>query len=159
MVYSHYYSVFEGQTFVIQAESEAVENPATTREILRGMDDLRRHGIRVLLVFGKGARFEAELCTRHGARVHAKTNRLVIPETALPRIRQERSRIARSVEELCVASTIPCCVIAESAIRVERRIGHGSTGVPAGFDLQAIRSVLETGCSLRHSWSRFVAAA
>lgn len=143
MIYSHYYSVFEGQTFVIQAEGEAVENPATTRDILRGMDDLCLHGIRVLLVFGKGTRFQAELCTQHGARAHAETNRLAIPETALPRIEQERSRIARSVEQICVASTIPCCVISESAIRVERRIGHGSTGVPSGFDLQAIRWVLE----------------
>ncbi len=143
MVYSQYYSEFEGETFVIQAESEAVENPATTRAILQGIHDLLRHGIRVLLVFGKAARFETELRTKYGARTHPETNRLVIPETALPRIQEERSRIAGTIEEICKAGTIPCRVIGESAIRVERRIGHGSTGVPTEVDVQAIRSVLE----------------
>ena len=143
MVYSQYYSEFQGETFVIQAESEAVKNSATMRGILRGIDDLLRHGIRVLLVFGKGARFEAELRKEYGARAHPETNRLVIPETALPRIQQERSRIAGAIEEICEADKIPCHLIAESAIRVERRIGHGSTGVPTVLDLQAIRSALE----------------
>ena len=61
MVDGHYYAQFAGKTFVIQAEGEAVENAATTREILRGMEELRRHGIRVLFVFGKGAQFADEL--------------------------------------------------------------------------------------------------
>ena len=143
MVYRQYYAEFEGETFVIQAESEAVENPATTRTILRGIDDLIRNGIRVVLVFGKAAQFEAELRAQYGARVHPETNRLVIPETALPRIREERSRIAGTIEEICEASGVSCRVITESAIRVERRIGHGSTGVPTEFELPAIRSVLE----------------
>ena len=143
MVYGQYYSEFEGRTFVIQAEGEAVENSATTRAILRGIDDLLRHEIRVLLVFGKGTEFEAELRTKHGARVHPETNRLVVPETALPRIQEERSRIARTIEEICEAGTIPCCAIAESAIRVERRIGHRSTGIPAEFDVRAAQSVLD----------------
>jgi len=143
MAYNQYYSEFEGETFVIQAESEAVENSTTTRAILQGIHDLIRHGIRVLLVFGKGTQFEAELRVEYGARAHPETNRLVLPETALPRIQEERSRIAGTIEEICEASTIPCCVIAESAIRVERRIGHGSTGVSTEFDLSAIRSVLE----------------
>jgi len=143
MVYSQYYAEFKGKTFVIQAESEAVENATTTRAILRGIDDLLRHGIRVLLVFGKGTPFEAELRTEYGARAHPETNRLVIPETALSRIREERARIAGTIEEICRAGEIPCCVIPESAIRVERRIGHGSTGVTTGLDVPAIRQVLE----------------
>jgi acetylglutamate kinase/predicted GNAT family N-acyltransferase len=143
MVYGQYYSEFQGKTFVVQAESEAVENSATTRAILRGIDDLLRHGIRVLLVFGKAAPFEAELRAKYGARTHPETNRLVIPETALPRIREERSRIAGTIEEICRAGAIPCAVIPESAIRVERRIGHGSTGVPTEVDVPAVRSVME----------------
>ena len=102
MVYSRYYSEFEGETFVIQTESEAIENSTTTCAILQGIDDLIRHGIRVLLVFGKGTRFEAELRMEYGARTHPETNRLVIPETALPRIHEERSRIAGTIEEVTV---------------------------------------------------------
>lgn len=35
MVYSQYYCVFEGETFVIQADSKAVENRATTARTTR----------------------------------------------------------------------------------------------------------------------------
>ncbi len=143
MVDSQYYSKFEGETFVIQAESDAVENSTTTLAILRGIQDLLRHGICVLLVFGKGTQFEAELRTKYGARTHPETNRLVIPEMALPRIQEERSRISGIIERICETSDIPCSVISNSAIRVERRIGHGSTGVPTVLDVQAILSVLE----------------
>ena len=52
-------------------------------------------------------------------------------------------RIIRSMEEMCSADEIPICVIPRSAIRVERRIGHGSTGVPACFDLHDIQSALQ----------------
>ena len=142
MPYSQYYREFEGQTFVIQAEGEAVENSTTMRAILGGIQELIHHGIRVVLVFGKGVRFEEELRTTFAARPHPETNRLVIPETALTRIREQRSRIAGDIDAICRTCTIPCCVIPESAIRVERRIGHGSTGVPTEFDIEVIRSVL-----------------
>ncbi len=79
---ARYYSEFAGETFVIQAEAEAVENAATTLAVLRGIADLLRHGIRVLLVFGKGTQFEEELRTKYGARPHPETNRLAIPEAA-----------------------------------------------------------------------------
>ncbi len=143
MVYSHYYSQFAGQTFVIQAEDEAVENPGTTRAVLNGMEDLLRHGIRVLFVFGKGGQFAAELRKDYGVAAHPETNRLVIPELALPRIERERTRIIHCIEQICAADKIPFRVIPQSAIRVERRIGHESTGVAAHFELPAIRSVLE----------------
>ncbi|MFC1597219.1 GNAT family N-acetyltransferase [Planctomycetota bacterium] len=143
MIYSRYYSEFKGETFVIQAEGEAVEDSATMRAILQGIDDLLRHGIRVLLVFGKGTQFEAELRMKYEARTHPETNRLVIPEAALPRIREARARIADAIEGICEGNPVPHCVVPESAIRVERRIGHGSTGVPTEFDVEAIRSVLE----------------
>ncbi|MBM4094909.1 MAG: hypothetical protein FJ276_36690, partial [Planctomycetes bacterium] len=61
MVHGDYYSDFQGATFVVQVDDEAVEVPATTRAILRSMDDLVRHGIRVLCVFGTGTQFEASL--------------------------------------------------------------------------------------------------
>ncbi|MBN2293778.1 MAG: GNAT family N-acetyltransferase [Pirellulales bacterium] len=142
MVYSQYYSEFEGGTFVIQTEGEAVENSATMLAILQGVQDLLSHGIRVLFVFGKGPQFETELRDKYGARTHAETNRLVIPEAALPRIREERARISGMIESICDAGNIPYSLIAESAIRVERRIGHGCTGVPTDLDVRAIRSVL-----------------
>jgi acetylglutamate kinase/predicted GNAT family N-acyltransferase len=141
-VYGHYYSQFAGQTFVIQAEDEAVENPDTTRVILQGMDDLLRHGIRVLFVFGKGAQFAAELRGYYGVTAHPETNRLIIPELALPRIEQERAKIIRSIGEICSANAIPYGLIPQSAIRVERRIGHGSTGVTARFELPEIEATL-----------------
>ncbi len=137
-----YYSEFKGATFVIQAEDEAVENPTTTLAILRGASDLLAHGIRVLLVFGKGTEFEDELRTSFGARPHPETNRLVLPETALTRIREERNRILRVVEELCETNDIPSCVLPESTIRVERRIAHGSTGVVTEVKTQAIQVAL-----------------
>jgi acetylglutamate kinase len=143
MVYGHYYAQFAGKTFVIQAEDEAVENAATTCEILRGMEQLRRHGIRVLFVFGKGAQFADELKRDFDVAPHPETNRLIIPESALPRIERERMRVIRSVEEICRAGEIPIWVVPRSAIRVERRIGHGSTGVPAHCDLLDIQSALE----------------
>ncbi len=142
MVFSQYYSEFEGQTFVIQAEGEAVENSVTMLAVLRGVQDLLRHGIRVLFVFGKGPRFEMELCEKYDARPHVETNRLVIPEAALPRMREERSRIMGMIEGICDDNDIPRSLIPESAVRVERRVGHGSTGVPTDLDARAIRSVL-----------------
>jgi len=142
---TRYYSEFSGETFVIQAEAEAVENAATTLAVLQGIGDLLRHGIRVLLVFGKGAEFEEELRTTYGARPHPETNRLVIPETALPRIQEERSRITGSIEAICQAESIPFGALAESVVRVERRIGHGSTGIPTELNREAIRSVLQQG--------------
>ena len=138
-----YYARFAGKTFVIHAEDEAVENAATMREILRGMQQLRQHGIRVLFVFGKGTQFAGELKRDFGVVPHPETNRLIIPESALPRIAQERTRIIHAVESVCEAEAIPICVVPRSAIRVERRIGHGSTGVPAYFDLQDMRTALE----------------
>ena len=140
---ARYYSEFDGETFVIQAEAEAVENPATTLAVLRGIEDLLQHGTRVLLVFGKGAKFEEELRGTCGAKPHPETNRLVIPETALPRLQQERSRIAGSIDRICKDRSIPCRIFAESEIRVERRIGHGSTGIPLKINVPAIRPVLE----------------
>ncbi|MBN2217416.1 MAG: hypothetical protein JW719_08570 [Pirellulales bacterium] len=143
MVYSQYYSQFAGETFVIQAESEAVENQTIAGDVLRGIDDLLRHGIRILLVFGKGTQFDEELRVKFGARPHPETNRLVIPETALPRLREERARIAHRFEESCRTIGVSCCVVPESAVQVERRIGHGSTGIPTGFDIEPIRAALE----------------
>ncbi|MBN2474959.1 MAG: hypothetical protein JXB62_10155 [Pirellulales bacterium] len=142
-VSNRYYSEFASETFVIQAEAEAVENAATMLAVLQGAADLLRHGIRVLLVFGKGTQFEEELRAAYGARPHPETNRLVIPEVALPRILEERSRIARAIEQMCRDSGVPSFVLGESVIRVERRIGHGSTGVVTEIRLQAIRSALD----------------
>jgi len=143
MTSSLYYSRFQGDTFVIQAEAEAVENAQTTLAILRGIDDLRRHGIRVVLVFGKGARFEEELRADFRARTHAETNRLVIPEHALPRIQQERSRIGDTVDDLCRSVGLPCTLLAPAVVRSERRIAHESTGIVTGIDADAIRSILD----------------
>jgi acetylglutamate kinase len=140
-----YYCQFQGATFVIQAESEAVEDRDTTGAILDGIGDLLRHGIRVVLVFGKGDRFENELRTTHGARPHPETNRLVIPESSLARIREERSRVGQAVASLCRSADLPCSVLPESMVRAERRIGHGSTGVVATIDTPAIRGVLDEG--------------
>ncbi len=140
-----YYSQFQNATFVIQAEAEAVENAETTLAILRGIDDLLQHGIRVVLVFGKGDQFERELCASFGARQHPETNRLVIPENALSRIREERSRSAHLITKLCQSARIPCCVLPESVVRAERRISHESTGVVTGFDAAAIQAPLIEG--------------
>jgi amino-acid N-acetyltransferase len=143
MTASLYYSRFQGDTFVIQAEAEAVENAETTLAILRGIDDLRRHGIRVVLVFGKGKRFEEDLRADFGARPHVETNRLVIPESALPRIREERSSIADAVEGLCRSIRLPCQVLPDSVVRTQRRIAHESTGVVTEIDTDAIRGILD----------------
>ncbi len=145
MVYSHYYAQFAGQTFVLQAEDDAVENPDTTRAVLQGVEDLLRHGIRVLFVFGKGTQFASELRKDYGVAPHPETNRLIIPELALPRIERERARILAGLQTLCTTERIPSSVIGQSAIRVERRIGHGSTGVATQFDLSTMRATLERG--------------
>jgi amino-acid N-acetyltransferase len=139
---NRYYHDFQGKTFVVQAEAEAVERPETTAAVLRGIKDLLDHDIRVALVFGKGARFGDELRTALGARPHPETNRLVIPETALPRIQQKRAGIADAFRGLCREYEVPCEVLDASAVRAERRIGHGSTGVVTAFDLLAVRAVL-----------------
>ncbi|MBN1910080.1 MAG: GNAT family N-acetyltransferase [Pirellulales bacterium] len=141
-----YYAAFEGATFVIQAEAEAVDHGPTLQAVLSGVGDLLGHGIRVLLVFGKGTRFESELVEKFAARPHPETNRLVIPETALRRMADERARIAQAVDEACQAAGIPCDVLTPGIVQVERRIGHGSTGVPTRIDTLAIRSVLDRGC-------------
>ena len=140
---AQYYSAFDGKTFVIQAEAEAVEDSATMLAVLRGIEDLLKHGTRVLLVFGKGTKFEEELRGAYGAEQHPETSRLVIPETALARLQQERSRIAASIERICRGRSIPCRMFGESEIQVERRIGHGSTGIPLKINVPAIRSALD----------------
>jgi len=137
-----YYSEFRDATFVIQAEGEAVENAETTRAVLRGIGDLIRHGIRAVLVFGKGAEFEKELRTDFGARQHPETNRLIIPEKALPRLRQERLRVAEVIDRLCQADDIPSSLLSESAVQAELRIAHASTGIVTGIDTEAIQTVL-----------------
>jgi acetylglutamate kinase len=138
-----YYAEFADEIFVIQAEAEAVENSILTRTILRGIRDLLTNGIRVALVFGKGDGFKRELCTRFGARQHPETNRLIVPEHALPRMQQERQRIANEIAEFCESVDIPFSMLPETAIRAERRIGHESTGIVTGIDLAAIRTVLD----------------
>jgi acetylglutamate kinase len=143
MISNLYYSQFQGNTFVIQAEAEAVEDEQKTAAILNGISDLLKHGIRVAFVFGKSTGFEEELRTVYGAEPHPETNRLVIPENALPRIEQERSRIARTIERLCQSHGIPCCLVPESAVRAERRIGYKSTGVVKEIDRPALRSILD----------------
>jgi len=143
MVYGHYYAQFAGKTFVIHAEDEAVEQTGTMRDVLRGMEELCRHGIRVLFVFGRGIQIAQDLKREFNVLPHPETNRLIIPEPALPRIERERGRIIRALEETCDADEIRIHVIPWSATRVERRIGHGSTGVPVSFDLAAIRSAWE----------------
>jgi len=143
IISSLYYSEFAGNTFVVQAESEAVESVETTLAILRGIKNLLNHGIRVVLVLGKGTEFENELRATFGASQHPETNRLIIPENALSRIREERSTIIDTVEELCRSVDIPISVLPESAIRAERRIAHGSTGVVTGIDSAAFRTALD----------------
>ncbi len=142
-MYGPYYAQFAGKTFVIQAEDEAVEHAEALREILCGMEQLRRHGIRVLFVLGTGSRCGEELRRDFAVVPHPETNRWIVPQSALPRIEQERARIVHATQEICRAQAIPIRVIPASAVRVERRIGHGSTGVPVSFDLPEIRSALE----------------
>ncbi len=138
-----YYREFSGRIFVIQVESEAVENTAIAYAILREVRELIAHGIRVVLVFGKGSRFEEELRTRFGARLQSETNRLVVPEKALPRVQQERGRVADELAELCRAEKIPFRILPESVVTAERRIGHESTGMVTRIDLESIRTVVE----------------
>lgn len=138
-----YYREFSGRIFVIQIESEAVENTAIAYAILREVRELIAHGIRVVLVFGKGSRFEEELRTQFGARLQSETNRLVIPEKALPRLQQERRRIADVLTELCHAEKIAFQILSESAVTAERRIAHESTGMVTAIDLDAIRNVVQ----------------
>lgn len=140
-----YYSQFAGRIFVIQVESEAVENTAIAYAILREIRELQGHGIRVAIVFGKGNRCEEEMRAQFGARLHPETNRLVIPEKALPRLVEERGRIVSELAELCRAEDIPHQLLPESAIGAERRIGHESTGMTAAIDLAAIRQVVDRG--------------
>jgi acetylglutamate kinase len=143
MMTNLYYAQFADEIFVIQAEAEAVENAHTTRTILDGIRDLLTHDIRVALVFGKGGQFTRELVDGYGARQHPETNRLIVPEQALPRLQQQRLDIAQSLASLCQSAGIPFALLPETAIRAERRIGHESTGIVTGFDLPAIREVLD----------------
>ncbi len=143
MTSSLYYREFSGRIFVIQVESEAVENTAIAYAILREIRELIAHGIRVVLVFGKGSTFEDELRTQFGARLQNETNRLVVPEKALPRLQQERSRIADELTELCRAENIPFRMLPESVVTAERRIAHESTGMVTRIDLDTIRAVVE----------------
>ncbi len=142
MTSSLYYREFSGRIFVIQVESEAVENTAIAYAILREVRELISRGIRVVLVFGKGSRFEEELRTRFGAHLQHETNRLVVPEKALSRLQEERRRVTRQLSELCRAEKIPHEVLADSVVTAERRIGHGSTGMVTSIDLEAIRAVV-----------------
>ncbi len=143
MVYRHYYSQFADATFVVHAQDEAVECRETMQGVLQSIDDLLRHGIRVLLVVGKGPQLRAELERDYNVSLHSETNRLVIPELALPRLEQERARTIQSIEQLSAAQDMSCCAIAQSAIHVERRIGHGSTGVATDFALPDIQAALD----------------
>ena len=97
----------------------------------------------MVLVFGKGSTFEEELRTEFGARLQGETNRLVVPEKALPRLQQERRRIADELSELCRAEKIPFRMLPESVVTAERRIGHESTGMVTRIDLDAIRTVVD----------------
>lgn len=143
--YTPYYAQFRGQTFVIQAEEEAVETTPSMRSVLEGIQDLLRHGIRVVLVFGKPARFLDELQTRYGAQRHPETNRLVIPEPALPRLAQEREQIAQALASLSETLGIASTVLPSSVVRAERRVGHQSTGVITELNLPVIREVMDRG--------------
>lgn len=138
-----YYLQFHGRTFVIQAEDEAVEDRRTALAVLGGVRDLVAHGVRVVLVFGKGPRFDQELRDAFGARPHPETNHLVIPERALARIRDERRRIADWIASLCAVAGVAGEVVPPCAVRAERRVGHESTGVATGIDLQAVEAVLQ----------------
>ncbi len=142
MTSNDYYREFSGRIFVIQVEDEAVENTAIAYAILREVRELIAHGIRVVVVFGKGIRFEEELQTRFGSRLHGETNRLVVPEKALPRLQQERQRVAGELAELCRAEKIPFRMLPDSVVTAERRIGHESTGTVTRIDLDSIRSVV-----------------
>lgn len=143
MISNLYYCEFAGNTFVVQAEAEAVEKTETTLAILQGIKDLLGHGIRIVLVLGKGTEFERELRASFGARPHPETNRLIIPETALARIQQERRRIGNVVEGLCRLCDVPCRVFPESVIRAERRIAHGSTGMVTEIKSGGIQAALD----------------
>ena len=143
--YTPYYAQFRGQTFVIQAEDQAVDTTPSMLSVLEGIQDLLRHGIRVVLVFGKPGRFLEELETRYGVRRHPETNRLVVPENALGRLAEERERIARALASLSETIGMAATVLPCSVVRAERRIGHQSTGVITGLELDAVRHVLDRG--------------
>lgn len=143
LYYTPYYAQFWGQTFVIQAEDEAVESTVSMRSVLEGIQDLLRHGIRVVLVFGKPARFLEQLQSQYAVRRHPETNRWVIPEHVLPRLMEERQRIAQALASLSETLGIPATVLPAGIVRAERRIGHQSTGVITGVRLEPIRQVLE----------------
>jgi len=140
-----YYSEFRDKVFVIEAEREAVEKPQVMTAILEGIKELLDHGIRVAMVFGKGTGFEENLRREFGARRHAETNRLIIPEAALGRICEERARIGRMITDLCRARGVHHRLFPESAVRAERRIAHGSTGVVAGLDVDGLLAALSDG--------------
>ena len=142
---SRYYSAFRGATFVIQVEAEAVEHIETTRAILQGIRDLMDHGIRVVLVLGMGGQFASLLAADFGACPHPETNRLIIPERALPRIGHERQRLIEIVLGLCQQHGMPGHILPETRVRAERRIGHGSTGVVVAVETPAVRQILQDG--------------
>lgn len=143
--YTPYYAQFRGQTFVIQAEDQAVDTTPSMLSVLEGIQDLLRHGIRVVLVFGKPARFLEELQTQYAARRHPETNRLVAPENALARLAEERQRIAQALAALSETIGMAATVLPVGVVRAERRIGHQSTGVITSLELDAIREVLDRG--------------
>ncbi len=145
VISNRYYSQFERETFVIQAEAEAVEDTQTTLAVLRGIRDLLQHAIRVVLVFGKPAAFERELQERFGARRHPATNRMAVPQNALPRLREKRAKIAATLVRLGKSLGIHLDLLPESVVRAERRIGHEGTGIATGFRLEPIQKVLDRG--------------
>jgi acetylglutamate kinase len=140
-----YYAEFAGRIFVIQAESEAVENEETAAAILREIRDLIEHGIRVVFVFGKGDAFERRLRGEFAVREHPETSRLVVPQSALFRFQEERRRIVDVLVRLCREHAVPSAVLPTSAVEAERRIGHGSTGTVTRIDHQAIQAILALG--------------
>lgn len=143
--YTPYYAQFRGQTFIIQAEDQAVDTTPSMLSVLEGIQDLLRHGIRVVLVFGKPAWFLEELQTHYGVRRHPETNRLVIPEGALARLAEERQRIGQSLVYLSETIGMPAMLLPVWVVRAERRIGHQSTGVITDLNLGAVREILDRG--------------
>jgi len=142
---SKYYEEFKGKTFVVEVDGDVVDSRRELCRVINDVKTLIEHGIKVVLVYGKGSELENRLLNKEGASIHPETNRIVLPGRVIPLVESERVRVSILAKELCGSLGVDFEDIPLSAVKAERRIGHQASGVVSSIDIDGVDELTGEG--------------
>ncbi|MCA9186471.1 MAG: hypothetical protein KDA99_12655, partial [Planctomycetales bacterium] len=140
---SRYFAEWKGRTIVVCADQLLTGARKEQAAVLYDLRTLIQNDIRVVLVYGEGARMLKEMIRRGGARRHPETNKLVAPDEWLPGLLELRQETGRQLLEVGKNIGLDCELLPADVVHCEYRVGHQGTGSIRDILTERIGQVLD----------------